>query len=117
MNEFVPHKIDSDTSFESDLLGDVKAGFPSPAEDIREKLDLIKLLVKHKAATFFFRVDGVSMVDCDMDEGDIIIVDTRISEGESRVILVLPSTPCCAMLLAGRVLMIILPPSFTASAI
>ena len=78
MNNFIPHKIDSDTSFESDFLGDVKAGFPSPAEDIREKLDLIKLLVKHKAATFFFRVDGVSMVDCDMDEGDIIIVDRAI---------------------------------------
>ena len=78
MNNFIPHKIDSDTSFESDLLGDVKAGFPSPAEDIREKLDLIKLLVKHKAATFFFRVDGVSMVDSGMDEGDIIIVDRAI---------------------------------------
>ena len=78
MSNFVPHKIDSDTSFESDLLGDVKAGFPSPAEDIREKLDLIKLLVKHRASTFFFRVDGVSMVDCDMDEGDIIIVDRAI---------------------------------------
>ena len=45
MNEFVPHKIDSEDSFESPILGDVKAGFPSPAEDIREKLDLIKLLV------------------------------------------------------------------------
>ena len=78
MNNFVPHKIDSENSFESELLGDVKAGFPSPAEDIREKLDLIKLLVKHKASTFFFRVDGVSMVDCDMDEGDIIIVDRAI---------------------------------------
>ena len=60
------------------MVGDVKAGFPSPAEDIREKLDLIKLLVKHKAATFFFRVDGVSMVDSGMDEGDIIIVDRAI---------------------------------------
>lgn len=45
MNEFVPHKIDAEESFESHLLGDAKAGFPSPAEDIREKLDLIKLLV------------------------------------------------------------------------
>lgn len=45
MSEFVPHKIDAEESFESHLLGDVKAGFPSPAEDIREKLDLIKLLV------------------------------------------------------------------------
>ena len=78
MNKFVPHKIDSEGSFESDLLGDVKAGFPSPAEDIREKLDLIKLLVKHKASTFFFRVSGVSMVDAAMDEGDIIIVDRAI---------------------------------------
>ena len=59
-------------------MGDVKAGFPSPAEDIREKLDLIKLLVKHKASTFFFRVDGVSMVDSGMDEGDILIVDRAI---------------------------------------
>ena len=78
MNKFVPHKIDSEGSFESDLLGDVKAGFPSPAEDIREKLDLIKLLVRHKASTFFFRVSGVSMVDAAMDEGDIIIVDRAI---------------------------------------
>ena len=78
MNKFVPHSIDIDSSFETELIGDVKAGFPSPAEDIREKLDLIKLLVKHKASTFFFRVDGVSMVDSGMDEGDIIIVDRAI---------------------------------------
>ena len=78
MEKFVPHKIDSEDSFESHLLGDVKAGFPSPAEEIREKLDLIKLLVKHKASTFFFRVSGVSMVDAALDEGDIIIVDRAI---------------------------------------
>ena len=59
-------------------MGEVKAGFPSPAEDIREKLDLVKLLVKHKASTFFFRVDGVSMVDSGMDGGDILIVDRAI---------------------------------------
>ena len=63
---------------EGHLLGDVKAGFPSPAEDIREKLDLVKLLVRHKASTFFFRVSGVSMVDAAMDEGDIIIVDRAV---------------------------------------
>lgn len=78
MNKFIPHSIDDTSSYEVELVGDVKAGFPSPAEDIREKLDLIKFLVKHKAATFFFRVDGVSMVDSGMDEGDIIIVDRII---------------------------------------
>ena len=42
------------------------------------RLDLVKLLVKHKASTFFFRIDGVSMVDAAMDDGDIIIVDRAI---------------------------------------
>ena len=78
MNKFVPHSIDATNSYETELMGEVKAGFPSPAEDIREKLDLIRLLVKHKASTFFFRVDGVSMVDSGMDEGDILIVDRAI---------------------------------------
>ena len=78
MNKFVPHSIDDTSSFESEMLGEVKAGFPSPAEDIREKLDLVKLLVKHKASTFFFRIDGVSMVDAAMDDGDIIIVDRAV---------------------------------------
>ncbi|MBQ3213332.1 MAG: translesion error-prone DNA polymerase V autoproteolytic subunit [Alistipes sp.] len=78
MEKFVPHSIDYDTQAEGELMGEVKAGFPSPAEDMREKLDLIKLLVKHKASTFFFRVSGVSMVDAAMDEGDIIIVDRAI---------------------------------------
>ena len=78
MDKFVPHSIDTSNSYATELMGEVKAGFPSPAEDIREKLDLIKLLVKHKASTFFFRVDGVSMVDSGMDEGDILIVDRAI---------------------------------------
>lgn len=73
-----PHNIDEENTFESGLLGNVKAGFPSPAEDIHEKLDLIRLLVRHRASTFFFRVDGVSMVDAGMDEGDIIIVDRSV---------------------------------------
>ena len=78
LDKFIPHSIETNSSFETELVGDVKAGFPSPADDIREKLDLIKLLVRHRASTFFFRVDGVSMVDSGMDEGDILIVDRAI---------------------------------------
>ena len=78
MDKFEPYAIDQSASGEGQMLGEVKAGFPSPAEDIREKLDLMKLLVRHKASTFFFRVSGVSMVDDAMDEGDIIIVDRAV---------------------------------------
>ena len=73
-----PHPITDTSSLEFAFMGEVKAGFPSPAEDVREKLDLVKLLVRHSASTFFFRVDGVSMVDADMDEGDILIVDRAV---------------------------------------
>lgn len=72
-----PFPVQDNGSFET-LFGTVKAGFPSPADDFREKLDLVKLLVRHSASTFFFRIDGVSMVDADMDEGDIIIVDRAL---------------------------------------
>ncbi|MBR2429623.1 MAG: translesion error-prone DNA polymerase V autoproteolytic subunit [Alistipes sp.] len=78
MDKLRPYAVDDSTMFESLVMGDVKAGFPSPAEDIREKLDIVKLLVRHKASTFFFRVDGVSMVDEAMDDGDIIIVDRAV---------------------------------------
>ena len=74
----IPHPITETDSLELAFAGTIKAGFPSPAEDVREKLDLVKLLVQHSASTFFFQVDGTSMVDVDMDEGDLIIVDRAV---------------------------------------
>ena len=74
----IPHPITETDSLELAFAGAIKAGFPSPAEEVREKLDLVKLLVQHSASTFFFQVDGTSMVDVDMDEGDLIIVDRAV---------------------------------------
>lgn len=73
-----PLAVDLEREVCGELVGEVKAGFPSPAEEMRERLDLMKLLVRHKASTFFFRVSGVSMVDAAMDEGDILVVDRAI---------------------------------------
>ena len=42
MDKFEPKIPDFGTESQGELLGEVKAGFPSPAEDIREKLDLNK---------------------------------------------------------------------------
>jgi len=73
-----PLAVDLEREICGELVGEVKAGFPSPAEEMRERLDLMKLLVRHKASTFFFRVSGVSMVDAAMDEGDILVVDRAL---------------------------------------
>ena len=95
MDKFEPYSLDYDTPAQGELLGEVKAGFPSPAEDIREKLDLIKLLVRHKASTFFFRVSGVSMVDADEPynnckavcfiDGEYTVKRIEIGEGVVRL--------------------------------
>lgn len=64
---------------EVEMCGDVRAGFPSPADDTpHEKLDLMRLVVRHPASTFYFRISGVSMVDDGFDEGDIVVVDRSL---------------------------------------
>lgn len=74
-----PFAVDISEGVELDMLGEVRAGFPSLAdEEPTEKLDLVKLLVRHPSSTFFFRIGGTSMVDAEMDEGDIVIVDRSI---------------------------------------
>ena len=73
-----PYKIEFDSDPVLEISGEIKAGFPSPADDIKEKLDLMKLLVRHPASTFYFRISGVSMVDASLDEGDIVVVDRSL---------------------------------------
>ena len=54
----------------------VRAGFPSPADDyIEDVLDLNELLIDDRAATFFCRVTGDSMVGDGIHDKDIVVVD------------------------------------------
>lgn len=71
---------DLDSKIELPLASSgVAAGFPSPAEDHLEgTLDLNKALIRHAAATFFVRVDGDSMKDDSIHNGDLLIVDRAI---------------------------------------
>lgn len=57
----------------------VHAGFPSPADDFLENmLDLNSLVIRHPEATFFARVEGDSMRDEGIVEGDILVVDKAV---------------------------------------
>ena len=67
----------------------IKAGFPSPAEDyLHESLDFNRDLIKHPEATFYGRVDGDSMEGAGICDGDIAVID-RINKvnGSETVIL------------------------------
>jgi len=55
------------------------AGFPSPATDyIEEDVDLNIHLIKNVPATFIIRVQGISMMDVGIYDGDLLVVDKSL---------------------------------------
>ena len=55
------------------------AGFPSPATDyIEEDVDLNVHLIKNVPATFIIRVQGKSMTDVGIYDGDLLVVDRSL---------------------------------------
>ena len=67
----------------------VSAGFPSPADDhIEEEIDLHKLLVRNRAATFLVRVAGNSMLDAHLHDGDIAVIDRSVPPAPGDVVIV-----------------------------
>ena len=69
--------------------GHVPAGFPSPAEDYLETpLDLTEFLIENKAATFLMRVEGDSMKDAGIHDGDLLVVDRSAKPVNGSVVVV-----------------------------
>lgn len=66
----------------------VSAGFPSPAQDYVERsLDLNELCITHPAATFFVRVEGLSMIDAGIRPDDILIVNRALTPTTGDVVV------------------------------
>ena len=60
-------------------LNKAGAGFPSPATDyIEEDIDLHIHLIKNVPATFVIRVQGKSMTDVEIYDGDLLVVDKSL---------------------------------------
>jgi DNA polymerase V len=77
------------SKIKTDLVSStIKAGFPSPAEDyIDRKIDLNEQLIANPAATFMVRVEGSSMIDCGINEQDVLIVDKSLKAKDKDIIL------------------------------
>ncbi len=58
------------------VLGLVKAGFPSDVEEaVLDTMNLDDLLVGKKELSYILEVDGDSMIDAHIEEGDMILVE------------------------------------------
>jgi DNA polymerase V len=62
------------------ILQKVSAGFPSPATDyVQDEIDLNSELIKNPPATFLIRVQGNSMTDHKIINGDLLVVDRSLN--------------------------------------
>ena len=70
------------------MSSEVRAGFPSPADDFAESsLDLNELMIQHKEATFFCRVKGRSMEGAGIFEGDLLVIDRAITPRSGCIVV------------------------------
>ena len=70
-------------------LSSVQAGFPSPAQDYSETLDLNQHLIVqgHAESTFILRASGHSMIGAGIFDGDELVVDRALTPKESSVVI------------------------------
>jgi DNA polymerase V len=76
-----------DTKLELPVLPfSISAGFPSPALDFVDiSIDLNKHLIDHPSATYYGRVQGESMKDAGINDGDLIIIDKSIEPTNGKI--------------------------------
>ena len=66
----------------------VRAGFPSPADDYKhERLDFNKDYIKHPEASFYGDVDGDSMKDAGIFDGDRVIIDRAVEARNGSIVV------------------------------
>ena len=67
-------------------LPEIKAGFPSPAQDyVDNGIDLNRELVKNPSSTFFGRARGNSMEGAGIFDGDLLIIDKSLEPREGAI--------------------------------
>ncbi len=81
-----PIETGSELSLEYAVEG-VHAGFPSPAQDYTESIDLNKELVPHPATTFYARAIGDSMIDKGIGDGDLLVIDKSLTPQEGNIVV------------------------------
>lgn len=66
----------------------VRAGIPSPADDYVDKyLDLNTELTKHPQSTFLVVASGDSMINANIQSGDLLVVDKSIPATHGKIVI------------------------------
>ena len=67
---------------ELELAEHLHAGFPSPAADYTERIDITREIIRHPETTFYARIDGDSMRDAGIYSGDLVVIDRSLQASD-----------------------------------
>lgn len=66
----------------------IKAGFPSPADDYtHDTIDFNRDLIRNPEATFYGKVEGDSMIEAGINNGDIAVIDRSVEAQDGDIIV------------------------------
>ena len=70
------------------ILGEIAAGFPSPAEEeLVDTMSLDEYLINNKDATYMLKVSGDSMKDAGIMEGDMVLADRSLTASSGDIVI------------------------------
>lgn len=70
------------------MLGYVEAGFPTPAEEtLSETMSLDGYLINNPEMTFMLTVNGESMIEAGIHEGDLVLVERRTDAKDGDIVV------------------------------
>lgn len=70
------------------MLGSVKAGFPSATEElVEETINLNDFLIAKRDKTYLIEVDGDSMIDAHIADGDLVIAERTETARDGQIVI------------------------------
>ena len=79
---------DFEKKLQLSLAPSIMAGFPSPADDYQnDSLDFNRDLIRHPDATFYGKVEGDSMIEAGICNGDIAVIDRSLEPRHGDVVV------------------------------
>ena len=79
---------DFEKKLQLSLAPSIMAGFPSPADDYQnDSLEFNRDLIRHPEATFYGKVEGDSMIEAGICNGDIAVIDRSLEPRHGDVVV------------------------------
>ena len=82
-------RLIADASWDSiPMLGSVKAGFPSDvSEELTDTINIDEYLVANKDNSYMLTVDGDSMIDAHIADGDMVLVEKTNTAKDGQIVI------------------------------